>query len=220
MKDLRPRAITGLLAGSGFLATYFYAPSFFLALLGAIMFWVLVIEWPSVVGMRLTDPRFWFVSAVYPVAGFITLMYLASRFAISWQIVPLYPFLAAGVVDMAGYFIGSLFGRHRCAPTISPNKTWEGLIAGVGALYLFNMALLSWYGMSWNVPLLVVSTPLLAASAIFGDLLISWLKRQQGLKDTGGLLPGHGGLLDRLDSVLCIALVIGVYLVGRILLGY
>lgn len=220
MKDLRSRTISIVLAYGFFLAAYFCAPNIYLALLGGVMFWVLAIEWPTVLGMRLVNPGFWIISLMYPISSFVTLMYLTSRFAVTWPIIPLYPFIAASVVDMAGYFVGNLIGRHRCAPRISPNKTWEGLIGGVVALYAANFFLLWIHGRSCNVPLMWVSTPILAASAIFGDLLISWLKRRQGLKDTGSILPGHGGLLDRLDSVLFIATVMGVYIGGRILLGY
>lgn len=220
MKDLKQRVMTGAGIVAVFIGSYFFIPLLFLGILAFALVWILLVEWPVVTGRRLSDYCYWLLSMPYPITGFVVLMYLTHRFAVTWPLVPLYPFIAASIVDVAAYFVGSLIGRHKCAPKISPNKTWEGLAGGVAALYLFNMSLLWWHGVSWNVPLLVISTPILAASAIFGDLFISWLKRRRGIKDTGRLLPGHGGLLDRLDSVLFIAMVVGVYLIGRIALGY
>ncbi|MDS1270615.1 phosphatidate cytidylyltransferase [Lipingzhangella sp. LS1_29] len=103
--------------------------------------------------------------------------------------------------DIGGYFAGILFGRHKMAPTISPNKTWEGfggsLLACVLAGVLTVMLLLD--GPSWVGMLLGAAVCL---AAIVGDLIESLIKRDTGVKDMGSFLPGHGGLLDRLDSLL------------------
>jgi phosphatidate cytidylyltransferase len=107
------------------------------------------------------------------------------------------------VADIAAYFSGRAFGRHKLAPTISPGKTWEGAIgASIGV-----MAFGTVVAVSLNVPppagwlgfigLMVAYT----AVSIIGDLFESLLKRQAGLKDSGTLLPGHGGILDRIDSL-------------------
>jgi phosphatidate cytidylyltransferase len=105
--------------------------------------------------------------------------------------------------DTGGYFAGSYFGRHKLAPLVSPKKTWEGLggsvllatIAGVGGMVLMGRP---WYfGLALGV--------LGALAATLGDLAESLIKRAIGIKDMGSLLPGHGGVLDRADSILMTA---------------
>lgn len=212
MQDLRVRAITGALAGTLFLGTYLIAPPFFLGLLGAITFWVVVVEWPAVVGYRLVDPRFWLFSLIYPLMPMMTLMYLVVHFRGDWPIVPLYPFIASWIVDASAYVVGSRWGRHACVPSISPNKTWEGMLAGVLSLLLVNVACMYYYNLQVTTLFVVAVSFIVAVIAISGDLFVSWLKRRRGIKDTGRALPGHGGLLDRFDSVLFIAAVMGLYI--------
>jgi phosphatidate cytidylyltransferase len=106
--------------------------------------------------------------------------------------------------DAAAYVIGSNFGRHKLAPNISPNKTWEGaigaMIVAVAVTLGIRFALL---GMSVGVAIFVGLA--LAFFGTCGDLSISLIKRDVQIKDTGSLIPGHGGLLDRLDSILFVA---------------
>jgi phosphatidate cytidylyltransferase len=105
-------------------------------------------------------------------------------------------------VDTAAYFTGRAVGRHKLAPTISPNKTWEGFFGGwaggFAAVVLLNF-LLALRIDAGPVILIAATLPVAAAA---GDLFESWLKRRTGVKDASELIPGHGGLLDRLDSVL------------------
>lgn len=117
----------------------------------------------------------------------------------------LFAFWAFGLVwlcDIGAYFAGRLIGGPRLAPRISPNKTWAGLIGGVVSAALFGGVLQMAYGLPWR---LTLATPLLALIAQGGDLYESWLKRRAGVKDSGNLLPGHGGLLDRLDGMIAAA---------------
>jgi phosphatidate cytidylyltransferase len=107
--------------------------------------------------------------------------------------------------DTGAYAIGRLFGRHLFVPSISPKKTWEGAFGGlfigaaggVGAVLALDLSL--------DMPGLIL-VALLPIAAIGGDLLESALKRRMDVKDMSGLLPGHGGLLDRLDSILVVGL--------------
>lgn len=103
--------------------------------------------------------------------------------------------------DIGAYFAGRLIGGPKLAPAISPNKTWAGFMGGVAAALVFAAVLLP-AGLSLA---LVIATPLLAAIAQGGDLFESHLKRVAGVKDSGNLLPGHGGLLDRLDGLVAVA---------------
>jgi len=106
------------------------------------------------------------------------------------------------MADIAAYFSGKTFGKHKLAPTISPGKTWEGAIgAGIGVV-LYGVALR--LGFSFEpvgLPLWVLGLLAVTAISIMGDLYESMLKRQAGIKDSSNVLPGHGGVLDRIDSL-------------------
>ena len=119
------------------------------------------------------------------------------------------PFVIAFMSDAGAYFIGIFFGKHKLCPTISPKKSVEGLIGGVviGTLGLFVYGLIVNYFFDTGVrylPLMLYGVIGCLASA-FGDLCLSVIKRQTGIKDYGNLIPGHGGVLDRLDSVMVAA---------------
>jgi phosphatidate cytidylyltransferase len=113
--------------------------------------------------------------------------------------------------DTGAYYVGTLYGRHRLAPTISPKKTVEGLVGGlIGAIIVAYAA--RW----WFLPELsgldcLILGILLTITGLWGDLTESAMKRSVGMKDSGGILPGHGGMLDRLDSLLFTAPVFYYY---------
>lgn len=115
------------------------------------------------------------------------------------------------LADSGAYFVGSRLGRHKLTPTLSPKKSWEGLIGGVifgGALNpivsgLFGLS--PWHGAALGLIGATIGT--------LGDLSISMIKRQAGAKDSGRLIPGHGGMLDRLDSLLFTVILSYYYLV-------
>lgn len=102
------------------------------------------------------------------------------------------------IADSAAYFAGKCFGKHKLAPQISPGKTWEGVIGAVLAVSLYGLALV--YQFKLDLWLIVVLWTLTILS-IMGDLLESLIKRQANMKDSGNLLPGHGGILDRIDGL-------------------
>jgi phosphatidate cytidylyltransferase len=114
------------------------------------------------------------------------------------------------IADTAAYFSGRAFGRRKLAPQVSPGKTWEGVYGGLAAVGLYALALVplaAGSGFKGTVsPLAVVFwiglAVALAALSVVGDLCESLLKRQAGVKDSGRLLPGHGGVLDRIDALL------------------
>jgi phosphatidate cytidylyltransferase len=105
------------------------------------------------------------------------------------------------VSDTAAYFSGRALGKHKLAPSISPNKTWEGVAGALIAVLLYGIAWSAWLA---DQALMLALTPLLlvmAALGIVGDLYESFVKRQAGVKDSGNILPGHGGILDRIDAL-------------------
>ena len=108
-------------------------------------------------------------------------------------------FSATWAVDSVAYVIGRAFGTHRFSLRLSPKKTWEGTIAGVAA---GTLAFVAWSpAFAWSTFPAVVSGILISIACVLGDLAESSLKRAAGVKDSGRLLPGHGGLLDRIDSL-------------------
>ena len=111
------------------------------------------------------------------------------------------------VADVAGYFVGRAFGRRKLAPAISPGKTREGAAGGVTAAALWSAAAASYLGLaqSWvEVAMALCAGAALGCCAVMGDLWESLLKRQAGVKDSSQLLPGHGGVLDRIDAQLAV----------------
>ncbi len=116
-----------------------------------------------------------------------------------------YLFAVVWGTDTGAYLVGRAIGRHRMAPVLSPGKTWEGFVGGLvfGALAgVLALWLLALPGSGPGTGTLVLLGVLLAAASHAGDLIESLLKREFGVKDAGNLIPGHGGLLDRLDSLL------------------
>ncbi len=162
-------------------------------------------------------------------AGLLLLMYIAYPLSLVPRILAaedgtallLFLFLCVWCGDIAALYIGKNFGRRKLAPSLSPNKTWEGAIASIAGSVLFGMALIAggnWLmarGSSftrlhtaepwWHFLLLAIALNL---AAQLGDLVESALKRGVGVKDSGTLLPGHGGVLDRIDALLLAAPVL------------
>ena len=149
--------------------------------------------------------------------------WLAVVFCLRLDFGPLVLFLmilTIAAADIGAYFVGRRYGQHLLAQAISPGKTWEGFWGGLVCVAL--LTALVW----WNLPISHMHLSLVsllalglatAGASVVGDLTVSLLKRQVGLKDSGSLLPGHGGLLDRLDSICGAA---PVFALGLLLVGY
>jgi phosphatidate cytidylyltransferase len=102
--------------------------------------------------------------------------------------------------DVAQYLWGKTLGRHKIIPKVSPNKTWEGFLGGIATTTLLSALLSGWLTpMPWTVA--IAAGLLISIAGFIGDVTISALKRDIGLKDSGSMLPGHGGILDRVDSL-------------------
>lgn len=114
------------------------------------------------------------------------------------------------LIDTFGYLVGRKLGKHKLAPGVSPKKTWEGLLASIIAGVLSSVGLVVFVAHKpWWAGLILAAILILAA--VFGDLAESLIKRDLGIKDMSALLPGHGGIMDRLDSLLPAALVTYVF---------
>ena len=113
--------------------------------------------------------------------------------------------------DIGAYFVGRTFGKRKLAPSISPGKTVEGLCGGIAAAALIGGAWVLAMGLGY--PLLALA-PLFAIAAQAGDLFESGMKRRAGVKDSGSWLPGHGGVLDRLDGLVPVAVLTALAQLG------
>ncbi len=111
--------------------------------------------------------------------------------------------------DALQYVVGKLFGRRPLAPTLSPNKTWEGALGGIGLAVAASVAVAPWLALSPAAS--AGAAALFCAGGLAGGLALSACKRHLAVKDWGSLLPGHGGVLDRIDSVLLAGVALGVY---------
>ena len=114
--------------------------------------------------------------------------------------------------DVVAYLVGSTMGRRRLAPALSPGKTWEGTIAGFAASAVAVLAVAAAFGLP-RVPAGIAALAL-GPVGLAGDLLESYVKRRAGVKDSGTLLPGHGGVLDRLDSLVAAAVFVLLLIVA------
>ena len=128
--------------------------------------------------------------------------------------------LVVVAADIGAYFSGKRFGKHKLAVLVSPAKTWEGFWGGIICCVL--LAVLLWYllpdqAAHISLSSVVAVTVTTALASVVGDLTVSMVKRESGVKDSGSLLPGHGGMLDRLDS-LCGAAP--VFALGLLLAGW
>ena len=171
-------------------------PMILLLLALAAAFWLAIAPFWLMQRLRVTQP--WML-------GMLGVVLLLSGWVALVELRHLGPLAVLGVMatvwlaDSAAYFAGRRFGRHKLAPEISPGKTWEGFAGAVLAVMLCGVAVcLAWSLSFWFLPGLL----LLVVMSVIGDLFESWIKRVAGKKDSGTLLPGHGGVLDRIDALL------------------
>jgi len=121
-------------------------------------------------------------------------------------------FLVTWANDTAAYYVGSFWGRHHMAPRISPRKTWEGAVGGLLGSVAASFACRAWFLESLSAADALSIGLLVGIAAPLGDLCESILKRSADVKDSGGIIPGHGGVLDRVDSLIFTTPVIYYYL--------
>lgn len=197
--DFFPRLITAFFLTIGFLICYFYAPLLLSIAFGIALLIILLHEWPRI--------GFWWITPLYPLFPFILLIILNQS---SDRRLILFIFVLCALFDTAGYLFGSLFGKHKLVPWLSPKKSWEGFIAGIVSVFIatpliMHILNLSAQSMGFNYYTFIL---IFCYLALAGDLLVSYFKRKRGVKDASNLLPGHGGLLDRFDSILLTTLLV------------
>lgn len=175
------------------------AAAFALLMHAAVLWWFVALAW-ILLAPRRAPP---WGAALAGILALVPTWLALTRMSESWQQGrqwALFVLLLAFAADIGAFFAGRSFGRVKLAPQVSPGKTWEGVCGGM----LLALAV-AWGGSAWfGVPALRLLPLCLAAAAfsVVGDLTESLFKRAAGFKDSGNLIPGHGGVLDRIDSAL------------------
>jgi phosphatidate cytidylyltransferase len=166
------------------------------------------------------DPQWTAFGAIWVALPCVCLLWLA-RDGLAGRPTLLWLLAVVWATDIGAYAVGRTFGGPRLAPRWSPRKTWTGLAGGIVCAALTGWATAAWLGISPAAPLVGVSAGL-AIVEQFGDLAESAAKRRFGVKDSSGLIPGHGGLLDRLDGLLAVIPVVALLTLigGRSLLAW
>lgn len=187
-------AAYAVLAAAGFVALFFFpVPAQRAVFALAALFWLLVA--PAWLARGLRADRRTAVAA----SGFVVLLPAALAMTSLDAGRLLAVLVLVWVADSAAYFVGRAWGRRRLAPSISPGKTWEGAAGGVAGALVYAIICRRFFDDPAWAPYLAAAA-LLAVISIVGDLFESAAKRRAGVKDSGALLPGHGGILDRIDS--------------------
>ena len=175
------------------LGRWFYVP--------ALAFWLLVVPMWMIRRWRLPGSLAgWLIGMIVLLPAWLALVQLKQA---GGERVLLQILAVVWLADIAAYAAGRTLGRHKLAPAISPGKTWEGAIGGCIAVVGYGFALAPGFhpALLEHPVLLLLALVLISAISVIGDLFESLLKRQVGLKDSSTILPGHGGVLDRIDSL-------------------
>jgi phosphatidate cytidylyltransferase len=207
VNELAIRSITGaamiaLALGASFLGGNVFALA--VAAVATLMFF----EWTRIV--RGWGPV-WYVSGfIYALLPALALLWIRERDPLGLYLL-LWTFIVTWSTDIGAYFAGRRFGKRKLAPSISPNKTVEGLIGGILAAAVLGGI---WVWATGLGQPLYLFAPLFAIAAQAGDLFESGMKRKAGVKDSGDWLPGHGGFLDRLDGLVPVAVLTALAQIG------
>jgi phosphatidate cytidylyltransferase len=171
-----------------------------LVLIPALLFWAIAAPLWLYRGWRVTNPF------ILGVVGWLILVPAWVAFVFlqrsPWMLLAIV--LIIWIADIAAYFAGRRFGRHKLAPQISPGKTWEGVVGAFIAVIVYGFGvsfLVLPQANAYDRIVMLIFVCALTVLGIVGDLFESWIKRTAGAKDSGNLLPGHGGMLDRIDSM-------------------
>lgn len=203
---LRTRVISGVVLILLLIGMFFIGKLWFYLLLAVVTAWGIREIWLVNRNKHQTKIYFCLYFILPALYLFSSLFWVVGKLKwesnIWWLISAL---IGTSAYDILAYFIGKSIGKNKITPKTSPNKTWEGTIGGflgpiltvaiVGKYFLF----LAWFEM-------VIFALMIGVLAFWGDLMVSWYKRKLGVKDIGHIIPGHGGLLDRIDSHLLVFL--------------
>lgn len=200
MSELLTRSLAGIALIAIAIAAVFHGGYYFAVLVAAGATAVFY-EWTRLV--RGWGPAWYFGGFVYALVAALSLLWIRDR-ADNGIALVMWVFIIVWSTDIGAYFTGRAIGGPKLAPSISPNKTWAGFHGGIAAATALGGL---WVYLAGLSPAFLVLAPLFSAAAQGGDLFESWMKRRAGVKDSGKLLPGHGGVFDRLDGLLPVAVL-------------
>lgn len=201
------RMCTGLMLSALCVLLFCYLPTAYGSVsLIIILLTALIVEWPA---LCKGSKMMWFLTPLYPIAPGMMLIMLQHNPTTH----PLFIWLVTTVAafDTGAYCAGKKYGSHIIAPQISNGKTAEGFLGGTLAALIVSCVMLYWYNPHVSLLCGTSATIALCYSALIGDLFESALKRRVALKDSGTLLPGHGGIFDRIDGILCAAVLVFLF---------
>ncbi|MGE0775288.1 MAG: phosphatidate cytidylyltransferase [Sphingomonadaceae bacterium] len=200
--DLRIRAASGI-AMVAVALTCLWVGSWLFAILLLGIAVLMAIEWNALVRNLGSDLKVLGIAYIlFPIGGMLVLRHGPHGFGLA-----LWTLAIVWATDIFAYFSGRYFGGPKLAPSISPSKTWSGLAGGVVAAGVIGPIVASQTNLPMACYLLGAPLGLLSQG---GDLFESWVKRQAGVKDSGSIIPGHGGVLDRLDGLVPVATAMGL----------
>lgn len=193
------RILTGISLSIVIFYTLLFYPKVFSLIIFLVLFLILKIEWPLLCPKYIRNSIYYYLfTLLYIILPFLLIIYLEFYN----HLLNLYLFISIFSHDTFSYIFGKLFGRSKLLPKVSPNKTIEGAIGGFIGVSLISYLFFQFNIFKANFIFLFIISLLITITALFGDLFESYLKRLSDIKDSGSILPGHGGLLDRFDSIL------------------
>ena len=203
MNELAIRTITGVILIALALIAVFVGGYAF-ALLAAGVATAVFYEWPK---LSKGWGAGWYVAGLaYALAAALSLLWIRDRSDAGVNLV-LWVFILVWTTDIGAYFTGRAIGGPKLAPAISPGKTWAGFYGGIVAASICG----GLWALFEGLPLiLLLLAPLFSVASQGGDLFESWMKRRAGVKDSGRWLPGHGGVFDRVDGLLPVAILTAI----------
>jgi phosphatidate cytidylyltransferase len=204
MSELIKRIITGSILGLIAGITIMFLPAWVFSTIMVIA-WVVIVttEWPRL--FSYTSLPFWLILPFYPTLPLALIVVLHQQ---GYALLTLLLFSMVAAHDSGSYGAGKRWGTHKIWPRISPGKTWEGFIGGYCCTLLTTTFFFFHHnGIKQAFFTALPFALLISFASLAGDLFESYLKRRVGVKDSGSLLPGHGGVLDRLDSIMLVSII-------------
>lgn len=210
----------GLTAVLTLVSLYFFKDLWILMWIASIMIWLVSISWVK----RYPDYDGWY-NGFLSILGLILIVSAITAIFNLWSISPwwlMYAFLLVWGADSGAYFVGRKFGMRKLAPKVSPNKSVEGLIGGlITSCLIISVVSFTWLDMSgFSFVMFLLLSLITVLASVLGDLVESMIKRRADVKDSGRIFPGHGGVLDRVDSLLAATPIFAAGMYVFELMGY
>lgn len=206
MKEMTKRGITSTALGMfTWIALDYMHPIVFFLFLSFVLIEILACEWPL---FWKKNPKLFLLTPLYPILPFVLMLMLCAHPDPAYQQLLFVMLVLISSHDSGSFLVGTKYGKHKMAPSISPGKTWEGFFGGcIMSLLIFTIIMFFRTKPYAPFPILIAIVLGTCALSTLGDLFESILKRNASIKDSGSILPGHGGFLDRFDGIMFAAIV-------------